>query len=184
MRSVRVEELMVPLEEYATVDQESTVREAVLALENAQNGYHKREYKHRAILVTDGRGRIVGKLSMLDVIRSLEPRYKQMGDFGHTTAIGFGDGFVRSMIDQYGLWQQPLEDVCERAARLEVRDVMYTPEEEEFVEADASLSEAIHQLVTGHHQSLLVTREGEVVGVLRLADVFTAICNVIKACRL
>jgi hypothetical protein len=36
----------------------------------------------------------------------------------------------------------------------------------------------------GRHQSLLVTRGEEIVGVLRLSDVFKKICDSIKACRI
>ena len=65
-----------------------------------------------------------------------------------------------------------------------VKDIMYTPTEGEYVEEKASLGEAIHQLVMGHHQSLLVTKEDEIVGILRLVDVFKEICEGIKACEL
>jgi predicted transcriptional regulator len=52
------------------------------------------------------------------------------------------------------------------------------------VAADASLDTAIHLLVMGHHQSLLVTRGKDIVGVLRLSDVFRKVSDGIKACKL
>jgi CBS domain-containing protein len=61
---------------------------------------------------------------------------------------------------------------------------MYTLTEGEYVREDATLDEAIHQLVIGHHQSLLVTRGEEIVGILRLSDVFREICNMIKECHI
>jgi CBS domain-containing protein len=60
---------------------------------------------------------------------------------------------------------------------------MYAPTEGEYVREDASLDEAIHQLVMGKHQSLLVTRGEKIVGILRLTDVFLEIGEVMKACR-
>jgi CBS domain-containing protein len=48
----------------------------------------------------------------------------------------------------------------------------------------ASLDEAIHQMVLGHHQSLLVTRDDRIVGILRLTDVFAAIYHAMKACEI
>jgi predicted transcriptional regulator len=60
---------------------------------------------------------------------------------------------------------------------------MYSPSEGEYVEEEASLAEAIHQLVVGHHQSLLVTRGGEITGILRLTDVFSEICETMEACQ-
>jgi CBS domain-containing protein len=62
---------------------------------------------------------------------------------------------------------------------------MYTPTEGEYVPQDASLDQALHQLVVGHHQSLLVTKDGkEIVGILRLTDVFQEVCEMMKACQL
>jgi CBS-domain-containing membrane protein len=62
---------------------------------------------------------------------------------------------------------------------------MYTPTEGEYVSMDATLDQALHQLVVGHHQSLLVTKDGkEIVGILRLTDLFQQISEMIKACNL
>jgi CBS domain containing-hemolysin-like protein len=62
---------------------------------------------------------------------------------------------------------------------------MYTPTEGEYVPMDATLDQALHQLVVGHHQSLLVTKDGkEIVGILRLTDVFQEVCEMMKACQL
>ncbi|MBW2262840.1 MAG: CBS domain-containing protein, partial [Deltaproteobacteria bacterium] len=55
--------------------------------------------------------------------------------------------------------------------------------EAEHVEIDATLDEAIHQLIIGSHQSLLVTENGRVIGVLRLTDVFHEVMLAIKACQ-
>jgi len=75
-------------------------------------------------------------------------------------------------MEKYALCEIPFTEMCKRAANLKVKECMYSPSEGEYVEADASLCEAIHILVMGQHQKLLVTREGEIVGVLRLTDVF------------
>ncbi len=54
---------------------------------------------------------------------------------------------------------------------------MYSPQEGEYVKEDAKVAEAIHQFILGHHQSLLVLKNGKVVGILRLSDVFKLICD-------
>jgi len=74
--------------------------------------------------------------------------------------------------------------MCTKAANVKVKDFMYTPTEGEYIEAEAPLCEAIHQFVMGHHQSLLVMREGEIAGILRLTDVFKAVCQMIKTCTI
>ena len=57
-------------------------------------------------------------------------------------------------------------------------------EEDEVIEATATLDQAAHQIVMGHHQSLLVTEKGKVVGILRLSDLFAEVAERIKACEI
>lgn len=181
---MKVKDLMIPLADYATVPEQATLREAILALEEAQKKQRleKGGYRHRAVIVVNAQERARGKLSMWDILKALEPRYDELIDFKTISKDGFSGRFIRSMIDHHGLWQKPLDNLCEMAARIQVKDIMYTPAEGEYVDQEASLNEGIHQLIMGRHQSLLVTkgRENEVVGVLRLTDVFSEICRRIK----
>ena len=79
MKTMIVKNLIVPLSEYAIVSEEATLYEAVLALEKAQAKFDQNRYRHRAILVYDEKKHIAGKISQLDILRALEPKYKQMG---------------------------------------------------------------------------------------------------------
>jgi CBS domain-containing protein len=182
VKSRKVKDLMVPLSEYATVSEDSSLYEAVLALVEAQERFRKDGYKHRAILAYDKNKKVVGKLSQLDVIKGLEAGYKrlELKGISHT---GFSPEFIKSLIKQHDLWSKPLDEICRKAVDIRVKDVMYTPTEGEYVREDATLDEAIHQLVMGKHQSLLVTNQNEIVGVLRLTDVFMEVCELVKACR-
>jgi len=181
VKSIKVKDLMVSLSDYAAVSQEATLYEAVLALDEAQKRLHRDRHPHRAVLVLDGEGHVVGKLSQWDFIRALEPRYNEIVDLNAVARFGWSTQFIRSMVEDQGLWQKPLDNLCQRASRIKVRNVMYTPAEGEYVREDATLDEGIHQLVIGHHQSLLVTRDSRVVGVLRLSDVFTQICEIMRS---
>lgn len=177
-----VKDLMIPLADYATVSQEDTLYDAVIALEKADRRLHHGTYRHRAVLVLDENNQIVGKLSQLDFLKALEPRYKEITDSKSLDRFGLSASFIRSMIASQGLWQKPLDNICARASHIKVKEVMYTPAEGEYVEETASIDEAIHQLIMGHHQSLLVTSNARVVGVLRLTDVFTEVYTLIKGC--
>jgi hypothetical protein len=61
---------------------------------------------------------------------------------------------------------------------------METPAAGEFVAETAGLNEAIHLFVLGHHQSLLVTRGEEILGILRLTDEFTAVFHRMTECTI
>ena len=182
MDTHKVKDLMVPLEEYATVSHRSSLYEAVLALEKAQEELEKihTAYLHRAVLVYDDNKKIIGKISQLDVLTALEPKYGEMGHSRSMSRVAFSPQFLKNMMETYSLLSESLETVCRRARDISVKDIMYTPSEGEYVDENASLREAIHQFVMGHHQSLLVTRGGSIIGVLRLTDVFKEVFHIMK----
>ncbi len=184
MTMTKVKDIMIPLEEYATVYENSNLYVAVLALEQAQQQYSQKHYAHRAILVVDSNSDVVGKLSQLDIIIGLESGYEKIGDLKHISHTGFTPELIKSMIREFSLWQRPLQDICRKAAKINVKDIMHIPSAGEYVGEDAPLDEAIHRLVMGHHQSLLVTRGEKIVGIFRLSDLFAEVCNLIKACEL
>jgi predicted transcriptional regulator len=183
---IRVSDLMVPLDEYATVSDDATLYEAVIELEKAQEELDRKRYHylHRAILVYDKNKKITGKIGQLDVLMALEPKYHEMGDMRTLSRAGFSPQFLKSMMEKFHLCDKSFSEMCTKAANIKVKDFMHTPTEEEYVEEELSLCEAIHQFVMGHHQSLLVTREGEIVGILRLTDVFKEVFQMIKICTI
>jgi len=184
VKSYLVKDLMVPLSEYATVSEDATLYEAVLSLEEAQEKFEDKHtrYSHRAILILDKDGHVVGKISQLDVLRALEPKYRDMIQGKGAHRFGFSKDFMKSTFDDYHLFANPLDDICRKAGEKNVKEFMYTPTEGEYVPEDATLDVAIHQLVMGQHQSLLVTRDQTIVGILRMSDVFAAIFHKMKAC--
>jgi len=177
-----VKDLMVPLSGYATVNENATLGEAVKALKIAQKNVEESRDKHRAILIIDVNKKIVGKLSQLDVIRALEPKYLKIDNPQSLSRFGFTQDYLKYTLKEHNLWENTLDEICKKAASLIVKNFMYTPTEGEFVDEKATLNEAIHQLIMGRHQSLLVTRSKDIVGILRLTDVFREISNRISTC--
>jgi CBS domain-containing protein len=181
-----VKDLMVPLSEYATVLEDASLYEAVVALEKAQaefstplekapEKYGPIRHPHRAILVLDKDGQVAGKISQLDALTALEPKYAEMQDRKGMHRFGFTKTFMKSVLETYHLWASPLQDIRAKSIEIPVSSFMHIPTEGEYVDEDATHDEAIHQLIVGHHQSLLVTKEGKITGVLRLSDVFEAV---------
>ncbi len=184
MKSHLVKDIMVPLSEYATVSENATLFEAVLALEAAQEKFEDKHtrYRHRAILILDKGGNVIGKISQLDVLSALEPKYQEMIQGQGSQRFGFTKNFMQSILENYSLFASPLDDICRKAGKQPVKKFMYTPTEGEYVSEDVTLEVAIHQIIMGHHQSLLVTRNEKIVGILRLTDVFAAVFHKMKEC--
>jgi CBS domain-containing protein len=177
-----IRHLMVALSEYATVNEDATLAEAIHALEQAQDRLGPSRHRHRAVLVTNSEGQVIGKVAQIDVLRALAPRLTQ-DRLGAITRLGFNPEQIRSAGEGFGLREGLLAVLARRSHSLKVRDIMTTPTAREYVPEDASLEQAIDQLALGKHQSLLVTRGDDVVGILRLTDVFVAICEELAASR-
>ena len=182
MKAILVKEIMVPLSEYATVSEEASLSEAVAALNKSQADFDKAKYRHRAILIYDQAHNIVGKVNFLSILRALEPKYEEMLSDRGPLHMGFTRKFQRAMFESLKLWQDPLAHICGNAAQIKVKSFMVKPQESELIEPDAGLGEAIHQLVIGHHQSLLVAKDKKIVGILRLTDAFQVVADQILQC--
>jgi len=183
VKKYRIDDLMVPLSEYATVTVGDTLHEAILALEKAQVDFDQTKYRHRAVLVLDTSGKVVGKISQHAALRALEPQYLKMAANSSAAHYGFSVPFLKDLQEQYSLLDGAMENICQKAAKMKVESFMTKLTEGEFIDLGASLDQAIHLLVMGHHQSLLVKKEGTVVGVLRLTDVFASVFHVLKTCE-
>jgi CBS domain-containing protein len=180
MKTITVKELMVPVEAYATVPREATLREAVIALDKAQLTLDPSQHKHRAILVLDENGAVLGKITMKDILIALEPNYGKVEGTDVLERSGFSPDLIKSMLENNALWAEPLQFARDRANELNVVDFIRAPSDEEYIDEHAALGEAIRRLVAYPYLSLLVTRSDEVVGILRLSDVFAKICDTIK----
>ncbi|MCF8031599.1 MAG: CBS domain-containing protein [Desulfarculaceae bacterium] len=184
MKNQILKDLMVPLEEYACVGPEATLQEAVAILEESWQRGRGGKFKHRAILVLNPAGEVVGKISHWDLLQSLEPKYRQIGDLDRLSHFGLNVGFMKSMVDKEELWNDPWEFMCSRTANLLAKDAMRPLGPDDFVDEQDTLAHAVHLLVMGRKLSVLVRRGNKVVGILRIVDVCDSICERLKSCAI
>lgn len=175
MKKISVKDLMVPIGEYAVVSEDATLSDAIRALERAQRAFDRTRHPHRAILVLDKANRPVGKISQLDALKAMEPKYKKIQGKDEKSAFRhFSRMFLHSMLAHQRLFDGSLDDLREKAARIRVKEFMSTVSEDDYLGENTTLDEALHILIMRRRQSLLVSRDNEIVGILRLTDVFAA----------
>ena len=181
MDKIQVKEIMIPILNYVTVQKENSLIEVLQSLERTRKS--ENEHAHRDAIVADENGVFIGKLTMIDVFRALEPNYRkveQQQEKGVLTAE-----FVIKAAEDFNLWIEPTQTICERGSRLKVSDVMHTPEKMEYIKETATLEEALHLYVMGIHQPLIVNNEDDkVTGVLRFGDVFEAVRQRLLNCSI
>lgn len=180
MEKIKVKDMMVPLTEFISISEDDSLVDAMLALEEAFILYGGR----RAILVSGKNGEVVGKVTQLDAIRALEPKYNQMDKSRSMSRSGLSPKFISNMLKEFNLWNKPLDYLCQKALQVKVKQFMYTLGSGEYVEQDAPLNKAIHQLIIGSHQSLLVKKDDAIIGIIRLKDIFEEIIKRMKACKI
>lgn len=180
MKTYMVKELMVPLSEYATVPETATLFEAVLALENAQEQFHQNRYSHRAVLIMDKNKKVIGKLSQMDFLSALEPKNEHLDQIRNFEQFGFTRKAIALHQEEYLKKSPPVLDVYSKASTMNVTTFMQRPTEGEYVDEEATLDVALHQLTAGSNLSLLVTKGVEITGILRLSDVFAAVYHSLK----
>lgn len=157
----RVKDIMIPIDEYSSVSANSTVREAISVLKKsfcpdpgeACNG-------HRTVLVYDN-SKLVGLITFRALLTAIEPR------------------FIK--VDQWAVpvfWEGLFTERCREEARKKVKDIM-TPITLVTLEADDTIIKAVHAMIKHKLGSLPVVKDGVVVGMVRITEIFHEISNLV-----
>ena len=174
----RVKDLMLSLSEYAVVDEDATVFDALTALHESQAKLPPDRQPHRAVLVRNARGTIVGKLHHFAFLRALIPERKFVVEREVLRRAGVSDDLLQSSMQTLDLFASGLVNLCVRARSVPVRDV-YTPTTA-GIDEDANLTDAAVAFLTQQAQSLLIRRGQRTVGILRLSDLFDELARQIR----
>ncbi len=170
MEKQRVKDIMIPINKYAVVNEDDSILDALIKLKESQMKLAPDEFKHRAVLVKNKEGKIIGKLGHWAFLRSLEPKYDEMGDLRILSRAGLTQEFVSAMAFKWDLFKGPLDDYCKKLKEIKVSKVMHPVSE--HISIDASINDAVHAIVMWQTLSVVVIDKDEVVGILRLSDLF------------
>jgi hypothetical protein len=61
---------------------------------------------------------VAGKVTHWDILRALEPKYRLMGDAKAVSHAGWQADFLKSMVNNYGLLQDALDDTCQKSSTI------------------------------------------------------------------
>ena len=168
---IRVKDFMRPLESYTTVPHEATLKNVFLELESALKGIRQtdpKEARDFAVLVLDKDNRVLGRLTVWDVLHGLDPQAHKRVD-------------ALAMVDGYEAWDRPLANLLSKTLNLQAKDLVKALSRDEYIDENASLNEAVRRLVDNRFLSLIAMRGGETVGILRVVDVFQYVCDRLRS---
>ncbi|RPI34453.1 MAG: CBS domain-containing protein [Nitrospiraceae bacterium] len=149
---MKARDLMIPVQEFLRPD--NTLREAVKLLRTARRDETRVGVKGMAVL--DGKGMLIGLLSMGDILKAVFPSYMSMMDLGDFT------------------WDGMVESLAKKVADRKVGDLM--TKNVVTVTEDAPLMECVDHMLRKNVKRLIVLdQKGKVVGTLYERDVFNVI---------
>ena len=168
----RVKDLMNPIEEYDTVDVGAQLCDALAVLkrnhENLKSGAIGSF--HKTVFVADTSKKIVGKISMYDLIRGLVPENARSPELFSARAMS---SRILEVADQVGEFQERFRwlhstflDLAKQQAHKQVKDIM--SEVRPILKEDDPMNLAIYILFKEGVRQQLVERDGEIVGVINL----------------
>jgi CBS domain containing-hemolysin-like protein len=179
MKKIHVKDLMIPIADYVAVKKTDTLMDVMAAHESArQAGAHA----HRDAVVVDDNGAFIGKVTMIDIFRALEPNYTKIMK-SHREGI-LTKEFVMKAVKAFNLWKEPERSICQRGGNKIVADVMHVPDSFEYLRETDSLEKALNLYVTGVHQPLVVKDGDNVTGFLRFGDVYEVIRQALLNCEI
>jgi len=181
MKDKVVKDIMVTLSEYAVVDEDVTLKEALEMLRGCKSNLPQGHHPHRAVLVENKSGAIVGKLGHHGFLQALDEKYQILESVKEFSRSEVRKSDIFKTMDELGFWEDKLPRIKEKASTTKIKDVMERVEE--HIEEESSLSEALHLMIQWEVLSLIVTNGNTITGVIRLSDLFEAITCYILDCE-
>ncbi len=176
-RESRVRDIMVPLSCFSSIREDRTVADALdvvlQSFAGAVTTSTVQETLHRSILVMDRDDEVIGIITFTDLLRALEPSYVRLLNESPVVA----DSRYLQSPSFSGMFTIMARDLVSR----QVREVM--SEAPPVIGADANLMEAVSTLLNRGLRRLLVTEEGNVVGVVREQDLVLEMASIMKKGR-
>ena len=149
---MKAKDLMMPLQDFLRPD--NTIREAVNLLRVARRGEEGIGLKGLPVL--DDNGKLVGMLSMGDILKAVYPSYMLLMNLGDFTWDGMVESFAKQLDGK-------------KVETLMTRHVI-------TVKEDDALMECVDHMVKNNVKRLpVVDQSGKVVGMIYEKDVFFAI---------
>jgi hypothetical protein len=180
---MKVRDLMVGKDRFPKISIHTTFYDALVALETAQEKFLTGKAEQRILLVEDKDGKIISKISPIDLMRGLETQYNQIniGEIIRRSGLTY---IWKAMQKDFRLWEDPFKDLCRKAIEFKIDDFIKPPGEGQTVGTDDALAKCFHFFVMNRHDSLFVVEDDDIIGLLRFSDVYKKVSQTMKACTI
>jgi predicted transcriptional regulator len=181
----KVKEILSPVSEYNQVDQEAPLCEAIAMLRSNLKKIEagERGVFHKTLLVTDASQKIVGKLSVFDLIRGLVPDQAKTPEVSRAFFYRALSERTQAVADEVAHLKERFQwldhtffDLVKQETQKKVKEVMAPVHV--LLDEEDSISKAIFVMFKENIRQPLVTRKGEIVGVVNIMDIFPLLLEI------
>ena len=180
----RVKDIMSRMEEYDKVDMETSLCHALRILEENHEKIKSGVPGtfHKTLFVTGASKKIIGKLSIYDLIRGLVPEPAKELEASRafysvlsSRAVAVADEVGRIQ-EGFGWLRSNFCDLVNKECKKKVKDVMSPIHP--LLKEDDSINKAIYVMFRENIRQPVVTRDGEIVGVVSIMDIFPVLLEI------
>lgn len=167
----RAKDIMIHIEDYTKVHTDATVKDAIMCLmdsfKNCISSSQIMETGHRSLLVLDSNEKIVGVLSIFDLIEASRPAYLSY------PKPSMADSMQYSSMFWSGLFTMQIQALADK----KVEDIM--SDSPPHVDENANLMEVSDLMYTENLRRVTVKSGDAIIGVVREQELFFEMVNII-----
>ena len=175
LETLRIGDIMIPIGDYPSISPESTLKEAIAEMEQAQLKVDGRTSLPRVLLVMEFTGELVGTVRRRDIMRGLEPKHLVTQPLNYRKKLF--DVSIDPNLTELS-YESIVKGVREQASQ-PVRSVMRPIQ----IALDFSdhIIKGVYEMV-GYGMTLLpVMKDKKVVGVVRSVELFRELAHIVLA---
>jgi len=180
----KVKDIMSRIDEYEKIDQDARLCDALMIL---RKNFEKIENQHpqglhKTLIVVDSSGKIVGKLSVYDLIRGLVPEEAKKPEHWRpfynvlTSRAQSVENEVKTMQERFQWLHTTFFDLVKRETQKRVKDVM--TESHPLLDEEDPLNKAVYVMFKEHIRQPMVVKDGEIVGMISIMDLFPELLDI------
>jgi CBS domain-containing protein len=182
--AAKVKDIMSPIEEYEKVDTEARLCDALSILKKNSEKAKICEpgHFHKTLFVTDASKKIIGKISMYDLVRGLVPETSKSLEAGqreeniYSSRIWEVEKKADELTERLGWLTRSFVELVKQEAQKKVKDIM--DKVHPILKEEDTINQAIYLMFKENVRQPLVVRKGEIVGVINLMRVFSELLEV------
>ncbi len=176
-----VKDIMNPIEEYDKIDPEAGLCDALAILKRNYEKTKAGGSYHKTLFVTDAAGKIIGKLSMYNLIRGLVPESAKTSEsdiarVASSRALEVADQ-IGEIQERYKWLHTSFVDLVKQEAHKKVKDIMSPVRP--LLKEDDPMNQAVFVLFKDGVRQQLVERNGKIVGVINLFVVLNQLLDAV-----